>query len=92
MEVPEELAKKYIERRKHDLENCVDSFYDGNYEDLEKIGHQLKGNGETFGYPEISSIGKRLEIAAQRRDKKTIELLLMEFNSWSEKINLNSSL
>lgn len=92
MEVPEELAQRYLERRKLDLENCVDNFYDENFKDLEKIGHQLKGNGETFGFPEISSIGSRLEIAAQSKDKKTVEQLVKEFAAWSEKISSNSSL
>ena len=33
------------------------------------IGHKLKGNGETFGYPLISQLGIEIEQAGIYKDK-----------------------
>lgn len=82
MEVPNEMMTKYIERRKHDLEKCVYLMENHEYKEIEKIAHKLKGNGCTFGYPELTSIGNRLEQAAQIEDQEIIESSVMEFSLW----------
>lgn len=82
MEVPSDIMTKYIERRKRDLEDCLLSLERHQYEEIEKVGHQLKGNGTTFGHPELSVIGKKLESAAQVQDLQTLELSLKEFSQW----------
>jgi HPt (histidine-containing phosphotransfer) domain-containing protein len=82
MEVPNEIMLKYIERRKRDLEDCMTSLASHQYEDIERVGHQLKGNGATFGHPELSQIGKKLEQAAQVQDIETLQTALKEFSQW----------
>jgi HPt (histidine-containing phosphotransfer) domain-containing protein len=82
MEVPTEIIAKYVERRRHDLEVCLSFVERQQYKEIEKIAHQLKGNGCTFGYPELSNIGKRLEIAARAKDAKIVEASLVELSKW----------
>ncbi len=82
MEVPSDIMARYIERRKQDLEICLASFHRKQYEEIEKVGHQLKGNGTTFGHPELSNIGKKLEEAAQVQDIASLEITLKEFSNW----------
>lgn len=80
MEVPHGFIIKYIERRKMDLEICLDSLESKQYEKIAKIGHQLKGNGATFGYPELSNVGEKIEEAAKRSDPKALGSTLEEFS------------
>lgn len=68
IEIPHEAVVKYMERRKTDVENCRMALQSGNLSVLETVGHQLKGNGITFGFPEISTIGEALETAAKERN------------------------
>ncbi len=82
MEVPAEIHARYIQRRKQDLETCIHSLQVKNFNELEKVGHQLKGNGETFGHAELSIIGRHLEYAAHQRDMGELEKILEEFSSW----------
>lgn len=82
MEVPNEIMSRYLERRKRDLEECLCSLESKQYSEIEKVGHQLKGNGLTFGHPELSAIGKKMEDAAVREDLEMIEKALKEFSSW----------
>lgn len=82
MEVPVDIQIRYMERRKKDLEVCLYNLEHKNFSELEKVGHQLKGNGLTFGHPELSSIGSQLETAASTHNQKEIELALKDFSLW----------
>lgn len=82
MEVPREIMQKYIERRKLDLEACLASLSQQRFDEIERVGHQLKGNGATFGHPELSLIGKKLEEAAQLQNVESIEAALKDFSDW----------
>jgi HPt (histidine-containing phosphotransfer) domain-containing protein len=87
MQVPTALMAKYIENRKIDFNGCL-SFYDHHeYEKIAQIGHQLKGNGSTFGHPELSSIGKKLENAAQTHDADSLRSALKDFSLWIKKVS-----
>lgn len=82
MEVPSEIQSRYKERRKQDLAVCQASFVNGDFKILEKVGHQLKGNGVTFGHPELSRIGEKLECAAAIKNTIDIKMALTEFSGW----------
>lgn len=87
MEVPSDIMNRYLDRRKRDLEECLSSLSSHNYQDIEKVGHQLKGNGSTFGHPELSVIGKKLELAAQAHDLVSLEKALKEFSEWVSELH-----
>jgi HPt (histidine-containing phosphotransfer) domain-containing protein len=87
MELPLHLLGKYIENRKRDFKECLHSLKHQEYKSIEKVGHQLKGNGATFGHPELSSIGKKLEEAAQEQDVNTLEKSMKEFADWVKNLH-----
>lgn len=82
MEVPEAMQTRYVERRKHDLEVCRESLAQQKYSELQKVGHQLKGNGVTFGHDDISLIGKRMEVAAAEENIREMEKALKDLSHW----------
>lgn len=82
MEVPEEIMFRYMERRRRDLEICWESLSSGNFPVIERVGHQLKGNGSTFGFDDLASIGNKLEIAASSRDSAALGEVLKDFSHW----------
>ena len=93
MEVPEEIVSRYLDRRKSDLEHCATWLREKDFVALETIGHQLKGNGVTFGFPILSEMGEKLEEAAQKCDIKASELALKEISHWvQKKLSSDSSL
>ncbi len=82
MFVPEDMLGRYFERRKRDLDECVKHLREGRLNFIEKVGHQLKGNAVTFGYPELSEIGKELEVAAQEGSHDEILVVIDKFRDW----------
>jgi CheY-like chemotaxis protein len=63
MLVPGFLAAR---RREHLwMESCL---AEGDFEQIGRLGHRLKGSGGSFGFPELTSVGARLEAAAKVAD------------------------
>lgn len=60
--------KTYLTRRSDDLKELNKSLDQGDFEFSLMLGHRLKGHGDTFGYLEISLLGKKLEEAAKNKD------------------------
>ena len=81
LDIPKEAVMKYLERRKGDIENCRQSLLSGDLKICETVGHQLKGNGSMFGFPEISTVGKSLEIAAKEHDNNAAAHYVDELES-----------
>jgi HPt (histidine-containing phosphotransfer) domain-containing protein len=48
-------------------------------DELRQIAHKLKGSGQSFGFPEISEICKRLESAAELEDWAQIASAINDF-------------
>ncbi len=82
MNVPQDLLFRYMERRKKDLELCLVNLLDLNFVEIEKVGHQLKGNGLTFGHADLSSIGSHLEVAAAAGNITEMERAIEDFSHW----------
>lgn len=84
MNVPGDMRDRYLTRRRQELRECKESLDSGNLIFLEKVGHRLKGNGVTFGHPELSAIGKKLEEAARAGNVAEIEPVVRELELWVE--------
>lgn len=81
IDIPKEAIQKYLERRITDIENCRISLQRGDLAVCETVGHQLKGNGATFGFPEISTVGQSLELAAKAHDSDAASHFVDELES-----------
>lgn len=88
MAIPDEMRKKYLERRQRDAKILEESRLSGDFSEFVKLGHQLKGNAATFGYDELAEIGKRMEEAGENNDPAAADTSLDEFKKW---ISLNVS-
>ncbi len=53
-----------MERRRCDVATLRAAVECGDFETISRLGHNMSGNGVSYGFPEISEIGERLEAAA----------------------------
>lgn len=82
--IDQEARTKYKLRRKQDLDRCREFLSQGDFPGLETIGHNLKGNGISFGYPELSQLGERLEYSAKEANFEEAQKLIESFEHWIE--------
>ncbi len=85
MQIPEEMRKRYLERRKRDIEELTVALEARNFEFFKSVGHQLRGNAITFGYEELSVLGERLEQVSAEANTQAAELCLIEYRNWLQK-------
>lgn len=77
-----ETLKKYTSRRKQDLIRFRECLENKDFSTIETIGHNLKGNGISFGFPELSLLGEKIENSAREYNTAQIRELVDRFEEW----------
>lgn len=76
--VTPEIRARYLSRRESDIVSLRDAIEAGNFQLIGKLGHDWKGNGETYGFPQFSEWGKNLEVAAKEKRPDSIRAIVEE--------------
>jgi HPt (histidine-containing phosphotransfer) domain-containing protein len=84
----EPLIPKYLHNRHLDIEKASRMLLDNEMEPIRIIGHTLKGNGASYGFPYISELGLRIEDAAQKNDNVSIDVALKELQVYLETVQI----
>ena len=79
--IPEDVRKKYIERRKKDLADCRLALANADFKCFSFIGHQIKGNALTFGFDELTPIALEMEKLAVEKNVDNLHDLLNRFEA-----------
>ena len=72
------LRDKFLAHRAREVVTAREALGRGDFELLATLGHNLRGNGASFGFPRLSLLGQRIEAAAQMRDGHTLGEVLSE--------------
>ena len=78
----ERLLGTYLSRRQEDVRVCHEALSPPDFPTLQTVGHRLKGNGASFGYPELAELGAELESAAQDGDLEAARQCVIRLESW----------
>jgi PAS domain S-box-containing protein len=73
------LRPKFLANRQLDLTKIRTALAAGDFDAIRVIGHNCKGIGTGYGFPEISETGAAIEKAATARDADRLELSLRQF-------------
>ena len=68
----EALVQRFLARKRGDLDRLRSALSTGDFETIRRIGHDLKGSGEAFGFPELSAFGAALERAAVSSNERAL--------------------
>jgi len=60
-----QLLPGYLQNRRIDLHSLGAALEKNDYGAIQVVGHQMKGSGTGYGFPALSGIGRRLELAAK---------------------------
>lgn len=82
MQIPVASQTKYIIRRHEELKMARQALSKGDLSPIQSMGHKLKGNGATFGFPELGELGAELEVAAAENRVEQISALMQKFEQW----------
>ena len=82
IKIPEELRRRYMERRARDAEDLSLSLEAGQFDVLARLGHQLKGNAATYGYEQLADLGRKMEHAAKEQSLAEGKDCLFLLKAW----------
>jgi HPt (histidine-containing phosphotransfer) domain-containing protein len=75
------LISDYLDYLKSSLPSVKENIDSGNFEDIRKFGHNLKGTGTGYGYENFSKMGKTIEQAAIDEKSDSLTELLERFDT-----------
>ncbi len=84
----EDLIPGFLENRHKDVEAIRTLLGQGNWSEIQRLGHSMKGAGGGYGFDEISEIGKELEEAAKRGDTDAVNRLNQQLQSYLDQVQI----
>ena len=64
------VVPDYLKSRRAEMERFERSLETEDFDAIRVIGHNLKGSGGTYRFPQLSALGSELEEAARARDRR----------------------
>jgi HPt (histidine-containing phosphotransfer) domain-containing protein len=64
----QEYLPQFFENRKKDCAKAMAAINQNSYEDVARVGHAIKGVARPFGFPELETMGLKLEEAGLSKD------------------------
>jgi hypothetical protein len=74
----QELVPNFLANRKRDVGLSRTALASANFNELRRIGHNLKGTGPTYGFPTLGALGARIESAAKAGNAELLEQSINE--------------
>ena len=68
-----DLIPLFMESRHKELHALRAAIANADFEILRQIGHRMRGVGLSYGFEEVSAIGRRIEESARREDRAALE-------------------
>ena len=87
MNLPPELRHNYIERRKKNLEELKSAMEKKDLSVAQRVGHQLKGNGISYGFAVLSELGEQMESCAKQNDLSGVSKIVQRLEDWVNSIS-----
>lgn len=91
--VGREMAKSsqwYLKLERENINILQLALDSRNFNLLIRLGNQLYNHGSSFGFPYISSIGKRIEIAATKQDIAFLSALINVLRRYLQNVSVVS--
>ena len=76
------LLPRFIAHRAEDVATIRLGLESGDYAIIARLGHNMRGNGHSYGFPDVAAIGERMEAAARTNDAAGVREQLAALEDW----------
>jgi HPt (histidine-containing phosphotransfer) domain-containing protein len=83
-----DLIPGFLENREKDIKQMESYLETKNFEEIERLGHSMKGSGAGYGFEGISKIGKAIEIASKEKDIENIKKGMEELKDYLKRVEI----
>jgi HPt (histidine-containing phosphotransfer) domain-containing protein len=83
-----DLIPGFLQNRKKDINIMGSCLTAQNFEQIERLGHSMKGSGAGYGFDGISEIGKSIEMAAKEKDIEKIKKGIQDLKAYLGRVEI----
>lgn len=83
-----DLIPAFFKNRQKELETLRAALSAADYKQLRQLGHRMKGVGTSYGFAQISEIGKRVEEGATSGDNTALDACIGEYADYLSKVQV----
>ena len=84
----EDLIPGFIENRHKDTEKIKGFLNSEDWQEIQRLGHSMKGSGGGYGFHEVTRIGQGIEEAAKTQSKDEIMKLTDSLSSYLSTVKI----
>jgi len=84
----EEIVPGYLAARRGELPGMAALLDASDFKSLAVLGHNLKGSGTSYGFPDLTRIGIAVECSAKQTDTKALSGQLAELKDYLARVEL----
>lgn len=83
-----DLIPDYLKNRHGNITSIRERLEHGNFNDIQTIGHMMKGSGESYGFDQITLIGKNIERAAKEKSADAVRKAVDDLSEFLERLEV----
>uniref|UniRef100_A0A7C4Y6M7 Response regulator n=1 Tax=candidate division WOR-3 bacterium TaxID=2052148 RepID=A0A7C4Y6M7_UNCW3 len=83
-----DLVPDFLKNRGEDLKSLYIALEKEDYENIQKIGHKMKGSGGSYGFDGLTEIGGSLEQAAKEKKIEDIKIWIDKLSFYLENLEI----
>jgi HPt (histidine-containing phosphotransfer) domain-containing protein len=84
----EDLIPMFLENRHKELATLRAALAASDLEQMRALGHRMKGVGSSYGFVEISTLGRKIEDGAKANDTTGIAAQLADYADYLERVKV----
>lgn len=84
--LPKQIREDYVVRRHADFAILCQSLENNSIDEFKRIGHQIAGNAESYGFSDLGLIGVKMEKLRLIDLKSEGPRLISDFRKWLDNV------
>ena len=83
-----DLVPVFLRNRKQELHALQHAIARMDYEQLAHLGHRMKGVGEPYGFPDVTTIGAQIEQFARAQDLNSLASVIARYRHYLRSVKI----
>ena len=84
----EDLIPTFMSNRRKELDTLRVALAAADFEQLRQLGHRMRGVGNSYGFDDVTDIGKLIEEGARSGDKAALEKHIAQYGDYLSRVEI----
>jgi HPt (histidine-containing phosphotransfer) domain-containing protein len=84
----EDLIPTYMSNRRKELDALRAALAAVDFEQLRQLGHRMRGVGNSYGFDDVTDLGKLIEEGARAGDKAGLEKHIARYGDYLSRVEI----